>query len=59
MYSFKGKFLLTIEALYLISKHIGGVAQTVRACGSYPQCPGFNSLHRHYFVYCLNLNSSR
>src|SRR5659263_259930 len=25
----------------------GGVAQTVRACGSYPQCPGFNSLHRH------------
>ncbi len=19
----------------------------VRACGSYPQCPGFNSLHRH------------
>ena len=27
----------------------GGVAQTVRACGSYPQCPGFNSLHRHQF----------
>ena len=20
----------------------------VRACGSYPQCPGFNSLHRHH-----------
>lgn len=26
----------------------GGVAQMVRACGSYPQCPGFNSLHRHF-----------
>ena len=24
-----------------------GVAQLVRACGSYPQCPGFKSLHRH------------
>ncbi len=22
----------------------------VRACGSYPQCPGFNSLHRHHYV---------
>ena len=21
----------------------------VRACGSYPQCPGFNSLHRHQY----------
>ena len=27
----------------------GGVAQSVRACGSYPQCPGFDSLHRHHF----------
>ena len=27
----------------------GGVAQQVRACGSYPQCPGFKSLHRHHF----------
>ena len=26
---------------------LGGVAQSVRACGSYPQCPGFKSLHRH------------
>ncbi len=26
----------------------GGVAQVVRACGSYPQCPGFKSLHRHF-----------
>ena len=25
----------------------GGVAQLVRACGSYPQSPGFESLHRH------------
>lgn len=25
----------------------GDVAQLVRACGSYPQCPGFKSLHRH------------
>jgi hypothetical protein len=27
----------------------GGVAQLVRACGSYPQRPGFESLHRHHF----------
>ncbi len=27
----------------------GGVAQLVRACGSYPQCPGFESLRRHHF----------
>ena len=26
-----------------------GVAQLVRACGSYPQGPGFKSLHRHHF----------
>ena len=25
----------------------GGVAQLVRAIGSYPLCPGFKSLHRH------------
>ena len=27
----------------------GGVAQLVRACGSYPQCPGFKSLYRHQY----------
>ena len=27
----------------------GGVAQLVRARGSYPRCPGFKSLHRHHF----------
>ena len=26
----------------------GGVAQLARACGSYPQCPGFESLHRYH-----------
>ena len=26
---------------------LGGVAQLVRASGSYPLCPGFKSLHRH------------
>jgi hypothetical protein len=26
----------------------GDVAQLVRACGSYPQRPGFKSLHRHH-----------
>ena len=31
-----------------IFKSYGGVAQSVRACGSYPQCPGFESLHRHH-----------
>ena len=29
-------------------KNYGDVAQPVRACGSYPQCPGFKSLHRHH-----------
>ena len=33
----------------------------VRACGSYPQCPGFNSLHRHHFpvmAFIRELNGS-
>ncbi len=35
---------------------LGGVAQSVRACGSYPQCPGFKSLHRHLlFIFLLEL----
>jgi tRNA(Ile)-lysidine synthase len=32
---------------------LGGVAQSVRACGSYPQCPGFKSLHRHLLYVAL------
>ena len=32
---------------------LGGVAQLVRACGSYPQCPGFKSLHRHLLYIAL------
>src|SRR5262245_63543655 len=32
---------------------LGGVAQSVRACGSYPQCPGFKSLHRHFLYVAL------
>jgi hypothetical protein len=35
----------------------GGVAQLVRACGSYPQGPGFKSLHRHHFT--LSIVDSR
>ncbi len=31
-----------------LSVSYGDVAQLVRACGSYPQCPGFKSLHRHH-----------
>ena len=27
-----------------------GVAQLVRARGSYPRCPGFKSLHRHHYL---------
>ena len=27
----------------------GGVAQMARACGSYPQCQRFNSVHRYQF----------
>ena len=39
-----------IASLVIIenSAQRGGVAQVVRACGSYPQCLGFNSLHRHH-----------
>ena len=36
-------------------KDSGGVAQLVRACGSYPQCPGFKSLHRHHFLPSLTM----
>ncbi len=28
----------------------GGVAQLVRARGSYPRRPGFDSLHRHFLT---------
>ncbi len=41
-------FLLTIRGFMAYIKRQGGVAQVVRACGSYPQCPGFKSLHRHF-----------
>ena len=27
----------------------------VRACGSYPQCPGFDSLHRHWYTVVVRL----
>jgi hypothetical protein len=38
----------------------GGVAQLVRACGSYPQCPGFKSLHRHQSLFfCILLRSDK
>ena len=43
------QFCLTEPALLnIFSLSNGGVAQSVRACGSYPQCPGFKSLHRHH-----------
>jgi hypothetical protein len=29
-------------------EEVGGVAQVVRAHGSYPWCPGFKSLRRHH-----------
>src|SRR4051812_27624054 len=32
---------------------LGGVAQAVRECGSYPQCPGFKALHRHSLYVAL------
>ena len=42
-----GPEILFINRLFYFC---GGVAQLVRACGSYPQCRGFKSLHRyHYF----------
>src|SRR5689334_8939586 len=36
------------RAVLLESPALGGVAQLVRASGSYPLCPGFKSLHRHH-----------
>ena len=41
--------LLTRETVHVTGTALvsGDVAQSVRACGSYPQCPGFKSLHRH------------
>ena len=39
-----------IPAYKLAAGKCGDVAQVVRACGSYPQCPGFKSLHRHHFL---------
>jgi hypothetical protein len=39
--------VLTINRDSVKFRGSGGVAQSVRACGSYPQCPGFKSLHRH------------
>ncbi len=34
----------------LIESDFAGVAQLVRARGSYPRRPGFKSLHRHHFL---------
>ena len=31
-------------------RFLAGVAQLVRARGSYPRCPGFKSLHRHHLL---------
>ena len=31
----------------IIPIRLGGIAQLARACGSYPQCPGFKSLFRY------------
>ena len=46
------QFCLTETGLlHIVSFKNGGVAQSVRACGSYPQCPGFKSLHRHHQLF--------
>jgi hypothetical protein len=37
-----------------VGQACGDVAQVVRACGSYPQCPGFKSLHRHQYQITLH-----
>ena len=39
--------ILTDFAFGATQSEYGEVAQTVRACGSYPQCRGFNSLPRY------------
>ena len=36
-----------VTKYYLLTTNLGGVAQMARACGSYPQCPEFESQHRH------------
>ena len=43
-----GKDKVTSSILVISSIFFGGVAQLARACGSYPQCPGFESLRRHH-----------
>ena len=53
-------FIISIFSLYNICKirklylslqpqtrNNGAIAQLARACGSYPQCPEFESLRRH------------
>ena len=45
--------VLTINRDSVKFRGSGGVAQSVRACGSYPQCPGFKSLHRHQLFQVL------
>ena len=42
-----GKDKVTGSIPVISSIKDGGVAQLARACGSYPQCPGFESLRRH------------
>ena len=36
-------------AFGLYDRKLCRCSSVVRACGSYPQCPGFKSLHRHQF----------
>jgi hypothetical protein len=43
------KVILPARGGWIFPRYQGGVAQLVRACGSYPQCPEFESLHRHHF----------
>ena len=39
------------ELVDLRQQAYGGVAQLARACGSYPQCRGFKSLLRYFFLW--------
>ena len=43
-----GALFRMVDVSLTESRHTGGVAQLVRACGSYPQSHWFKSSHRHH-----------
>ncbi len=48
MYVKQANEIVTQEDSAYKASTLGGVAQLARACGSYPQCPRFESVRRHH-----------